>query len=88
VQDLQGLFRQIPCATEQGILIAEQGIISADQGIFRDEQGNRSPGQRAQKVQHFAVVGILSSHRSDSTRAAHIPPMPPPTTTAWFAFIY
>jgi hypothetical protein len=47
VQDLQGLFRQIPYATEQGISKAEQGILWADQGTFRMEQGNslleRSP---------------------------------------------
>src|ERR1700730_4536638 len=36
---LQGLFQQIPYATEQGISKGEQGILSADQGTFRVEQG-------------------------------------------------
>jgi len=39
VQALQGLFRQIPYATEQGISKGEQGTLSADQGTFRVEQG-------------------------------------------------
>jgi hypothetical protein len=39
---LQGLFQQIPYATEQGISKAEQRILWADQGTFRVEQGNLS----------------------------------------------
>jgi hypothetical protein len=42
VQALQGLFQQIPYATEQGISKAEQRILWADQGTFRVEQGNLS----------------------------------------------
>src|SRR6266852_5803587 len=38
-QTLQGLFQQIPYATEQGISKCEQGTLSADQGTFRVEQG-------------------------------------------------
>jgi hypothetical protein len=42
VQALQGLFQQIPYATEQGISKAEQGILCADLGTFRVEQGSLS----------------------------------------------
>ncbi len=45
VQALQGLFQQIPYATEQGISKGEQGILWADQGTFRVEQGRCASGQ-------------------------------------------
>jgi len=51
-QALQGLFRQIPYATEQGILKGEQGTLSADQRTFRVEQGTCP-------LTHLALAGAI-----------------------------
>jgi hypothetical protein len=53
MQALQGLFQQIPYATEQGISKGEQGTLSADQGTFRVEQGT------CPLAHTFAIAGAI-----------------------------
>src|ERR1700730_12902353 len=59
---LQGLFQQIPYATEQGISKGEQGTLSADQGTFRVEQGTCP-------LAHLAIAGAIPPELRQSWRS-------------------
>ena len=67
MQVLQGLFQQIPYATEQGISKAEQGILCADQGTFRVEQGTCPLADLCNRLAQF-LPETLSILRSPKTQ--------------------